>query len=292
MEEKMEKTARQQKGTFRYARIFLSVTAKEVWEGVRTGRFWLAVFAFLLLLMMDNLPSLYQPILLDGYSEFDTDIATICENSLYGVGFMGYLRFCFYAVPYACSFYDEYSHHAAKYRLVRSSVRVYGTSKMVANIALSALSVLVSELLFVGSLRMQGVKWLQPASALSGALVSSLGKNHPIGYVLFTMAFKCLVAVYFASMVMMLSAFIRSRFVLLASPVALFFCLDSLSALWFASGQQPELTDWRTLFFSLSVNGTVDEAAAFARTGIYTVCFVLLFGVVFVRHLRRVTENE
>lgn len=275
----------------------LRASSLDVWNGFRHDRLWLVTAAFVLIQLMDTVPGLYANSYLEaGERVFLTDIISMSLQTAGGGSFLFWLRFCLYAVPYACCFFDEHSQKAVKYRIVRSSAYLYAFQKMAACIVLTALSVWISEQLYAIILYIQGVPLVLPQAGEHNTLYYCYGLVADGKYLEFWFLlslFKCFSGIFFSSMTLMLSAFIRNKYMLIAMPLALFFSLDSFSGIWFDNGlTQPDLLNWRIIFFSLFAGGVKTELSALLRTTVYTFLGVGIFGMIFAEKVRRVMEDE
>ncbi|MCD8119640.1 MAG: hypothetical protein LUE29_09205 [Lachnospiraceae bacterium] len=274
-----------------------NAAAKELETGLKSAKFWVTTLAFSVLMILDTLPDLLLQKHLYGAENVYTDIISMEMNVTWGASNMFWLRFCLFVLPYGCCFYEEYHAKAAKYRLVRCSAATYGASRMVAGPLMTGISVILSNIIFLCVMKMQGVElllWMEDTGMDVSGLVNVYGliaEGHEVTLLLLLIAIQALSGMFFTAMTIMLSAFIRNRYILVALPVVLFFALDSFSGLWFDNGYtQPELTNWRVLFFSMMVNGEVAEWAAVIRTGIYTAVAVVVFSAIFIRGVRKVVD--
>ncbi|MCD8120414.1 MAG: hypothetical protein LUE29_13225 [Lachnospiraceae bacterium] len=276
---------------------FFRITTKEMRYGFGSPKFWGTVVTLAVLMLIDTLPLLYAGRTVDaaGNASFRTDILTLSLMTATGAGYIFYLRFCMYVIPYGCTFAEEFGQSAAKYRITRSSGRVYGAAKFATGILLTAAAIFAAEILFTLILKAQGVTYLLPQESEYDAnyyLYKLVGEGHVGLFFLLLCFYKCLPGMFFAAMTMMLSAFIRNKFILVAMPVTLFFGVTSFCAILFPYGEEPFWASWHLLFFDMSTGTAGTEAAAVARTAIYTGVGILLFCVIFIRKVRRVVENE
>ncbi|MCD8120350.1 MAG: hypothetical protein LUE29_12890 [Lachnospiraceae bacterium] len=269
-------------------KVFLNVIGKEMAVSLASFRFWGPMFAYLALLLLGS-----EPMILGSGAE--QDIANVISNATSGGGSLFWLRFCLFVVPYGCCYYDEFAGSGTKYRLIRSSPGIYGTSKIVTGGLLTGALVLLANALFVVILKLQGLP-LMLEDDLNGVMQTSqlAADGHVVELAVYLILVQCFAGIFFATLTIALSAFIRNKFLLLGMPVALFFGLDSFSGLFFNNGYtQPDITNWRILFFTLQVNGACDqERFAVVRSGLYVLVAACIFCVIFVRRVREVAEIE
>lgn len=130
--------------------LCLRATKMELWNGIRSAKFWLTIGGFVILMMLDTFPTLYagSSIAEDGTRIFSTDIISMSLNVTNGASFLFWLRFYLYVIPYGCCFYEEYSKQAVKYRIGRCSYISYGIFRIVTCILLTGLSVWLTEMIY------------------------------------------------------------------------------------------------------------------------------------------------
>lgn len=274
---------------------YIRSVVRECKTALCSFRFLGTTLAFLALMLLDAVPTLFgSGFLQDGKWNFLMGVVDLNLITTNGATYLFWLRFCLYAVPCGCCFYEEYSNHAAKYRLVRGNVASYGLSKMTACVTVTSLSVIVSELLYGLILLGAGVELVFSGDANANiGFYGLLAEGKTVSFWLLLVGFKCFAAVFFSAMTLALSGFIRNRYLLISMPLATFFCLDSFTGLWFQNGAtQPDWINWRILFFSLFDGGIRTEKDAFLRTAAYTGCAVCVFTVVFLSRIRKVVEHE
>lgn len=277
--------------------LCLRMTGMELWNGIRRPKFWLITGCFVLLMFLDTLPMLYagRTVSEEGAHIFHTDIISMSLATANGATFLFWLRFCLYVIPYGCCFYEEYSQQAVKYRIGRCSCISYGVSKILVCIILTALCVWVAEAVYAAAMLCQGVKLILPKQEGNYLyfMYRMVEEGHYIGFWLLNSFFKCFAGIFFSSMTLALSTFIKNKYVLIAAPLTLFFSLDSFSGLWFDNGRtQPDWINWRVLFFWLTDGAPQTEGTAMIRTALYTLIAVVLFGVIFIGRIRKAAENE
>lgn len=269
-------------------KVFLNVIRKEMAVSLASFRFWGPMLAYLAFLLLGC-----EPMILGSGGE--QDIANMVWNATSGGGDLFWLRFCLFVVPYGCCYYDEFAGGATKYRLIRSSPGIYGISKIVTGGLLTGALVLFANALFLVLLKLQGLPLLLEEDLNGVMQIYPLAANgHVVELIVYLILVQCFAGIFFATLTIALSAFIRNKFLLLGMPVALFFGLDSFSGLFFNNGYtQPDITNWRILFFSLQVNGAGDhERFAVVRCALYVLVAACIFCVIFVRRVREVAEIE
>lgn len=276
----------------------LRATGMELVMGIRSMKFWITSFCFVLLMLLDTLPELYagSTVGASGERVFSTDIISMSLNTANGVSYLFWLRFCLFVIPYGCCFYEEYSKGAAKYRVTRSSCVSYGVSKMLACMILTSLCIWIAEAVYAGVMLLQGVKLILPSAGdydPNYYLYRLIAEGHYVRFWFLLSVFKCFAGIFFSTMTLALSTFIKNKYILIAMPLTVFFCLDSFSGLWFDNGlTQPDWINWRVLFFSMIDGGVMTETSAVIRTLIYTAVAVLVFGWIFIGRMKKVVENE
>ncbi|MCD8118842.1 MAG: hypothetical protein LUE29_05070 [Lachnospiraceae bacterium] len=287
-------------------KTFLRVTGKEMSYGIRNVRFWGTVIALTVLMLLDAVQQLSTAQFADetGAIVYNTDILTLTIGIIGGGCYMFWARFCLFAVPFGCCFYDEYSQCASKYRLTRTNSRIYGLSKMTAGVFLTGATVILANLGMLAVLKAAGLPFLLPEEfmEIDGVMTSfsatyySYGlvdAGHPVLFYLLLLFFASLAGMFFSAMTIMLSAYIRNKYILIAMPLALFFSIDSLCSLYFyPNSETPVWLSWRTIFFGILGDGQQTELAGVARTILYTAAGLTVFSFLFVRRIREVSENE
>ncbi|MCD8119488.1 MAG: hypothetical protein LUE29_08425 [Lachnospiraceae bacterium] len=271
-------------------KCFFRVCSYETCHSLLTRRFLGTAAAFTAMLLLDSATEICFALFQDSYMG---DICSLALNSMLGYSYMFWLRFCLFALPYGCSFFDEYSAKTAKYRLIRTSSVAYGTAKMVTNALLSAAAVFLSQMLYLIVMLALGFPLLEKHNQYI-AEYTLLAAGHAAGFYLLLSVFNCFAAVFFSSLTMMLSAFLRNKYILLAMPLTLFFCLDYFGGLWYPNGSTGN-TVWtiRSVFFRLHFGTAQDtEFMAFCRTGLLTLVAFAIFTCIFVRRIRKVVETE
>ncbi|MCD8120567.1 MAG: hypothetical protein LUE29_14020 [Lachnospiraceae bacterium] len=273
-------------------KAFFRVTGKELSYGVRSIRFWGAALALGLLILMD----MYQ---ITGVLN-DMDIIGLTEQIIEGGSYMYWVRFCVCVVPFGCCYYDEYANQASKYRLTRSGRVTYGLSKVVAGALLTAGIMILANLLACAVMKACGVPFLLPREYdENGTLLTYnyqiywlLDHDHSVLFYLVELLFSAQVGICFCSLTIMLSTFIKNKFLLLAMPLTLFFGLDSFLVIWFYPESGPEWMSLRSMFNSMARYGLGTELRALGVTVLYTVVLSAVFAAVFVLRIRKVTERE
>lgn len=287
---------------------FLRVTGKEMSYGIRSVRFWGTAVALAVLMLLDAAEQIGLAKTVDdaGAVIYKTDILTLTLDIISGSGYLFWVRFCLFAVPFGCCFFDEYSHCASKYRLTRSNRKIYGISKMAAGTILTGAVVILANLMMLIVLKGLGFPFLREKVMVeveeelyydSGSMVyytyGLVDAGHPVLMYLLALFFAALSAVFFSAMTIMLSAFIRNRYILIAMPLVLFYSIDSLLVLFFYPEYSPPVwLDLRRMFFSLMYDGAQTELAGILRTLLYTLAGVAVFSALFIHRIREVSENE
>lgn len=279
-------------------RTCLRVSAVELARGITGLRFWLVTACFTVIMLLDTLPEFYagKTLLPDGSYGFYNDILGLDLIATAGGSYLFWLRFCLYVIPYGCCFYEEYSNGAAKYRFLRSADGSYGLSKLLSCILLTGLSIWLSEFFYMLLMLLQGASLLLPVdgwynSAYLYNTYQLVAGGHILGFWLLLSIFKCFAGIFFSTLTLVLSTFIRNKFILIAMPLTIFFSFDSLCGLLFGR-TQPDWTNWRVLFFSMSTGEPMSEVVAVIRTMLYTLVTVVIFGYIFMKRIRGVCESE
>lgn len=283
----------------------LRITRMELKTGFRSRKFWLVVLVLTLFMVFDSIPEYLNGRYVEaGRTVFRTDIISMNLYILQGASYLFWLRFCLYVIPYGTCFLEEYENRAAKYRLFRSTVVEYGLGKLFGCILLTSSAVLLSELCYLGVFRLLGVPLLLPMAGendVNYQLYRLIAEGQGGTFWLLMAGFSCFAGIFFSSMTLMLSAFVKNKYLLTAIPLTVFFSLDSFSGLFFSNGvseglfhgmMQPDIINWRMLFFSLLDGGVMTETQAVLRTAIYTAAAVILFGILFLLGVRKAVKNE
>lgn len=266
-------------------------------------RFWVTLVAMAVLMLMDAAEQIGMSRFTDaaGTVTYNTDILTLTLSIIQGGCYMFWARFCLFAVPFGCCFYDEYSKKNSKYRITRGGCTVYCMAKVAACTVVTAAIVILSNLLMCLILACSGLPFLRPdtISEFTGestnvmyyahALVSG---GHPVLFYLLVLFYAALPGIFFSVMTIMLSVFIHNKFILIAMPLTLFYSIDSFLALWFNQQSIPEWLNWRELFFAITRDGAGTELWCTAKTTAYTAVGVAVFALIFLYNVREVSENE
>ncbi|MCD8120572.1 MAG: hypothetical protein LUE29_14045 [Lachnospiraceae bacterium] len=274
-------------------KTFFRATGKELSYGVRSIRFWVAAIALGVVILMDA----YWI----GSVLSDVDVISITDQILTGGSYMFWVRFCLCVIPFGCCYYDEYANQASKYRLTRAGRVTYGLSKVMAGMLLTLGIVIVANLLACGVMIACGIPFVLPReySEYTGELISYnyqyfwlLGHDHPILLYMVQVLFSAQAGICFCSLTILLSTFIKNKFILLAMPLTVFFGLDSFLSIWFYPETGPEWLELRLMFNALTRYGWETELQGLGVTVLYTLVLSAVFAAVFILRLRRVTEKE
>ena len=133
-------------------------------------------------------------------------------------------------LPFTTTFASEWEERATGFWIIRSGVRFYAVSKLLAS-ALSGFLVTFTGILLYGLILLTRLPFFTRITT-GDAYVPLLEAGKPVQYLLVSTAHLSLSSVLFAVAVLWISAYIPNRFTAIAAPAVLYFALYRLTRFW------------------------------------------------------------
>src|SRR5699024_2194139 len=144
---------------------------------------------------------------------------------LYGMGTGGGSLFLMTGIlplfAFSTTFASEWGQRAASFWIVRSGIRNYATSKVIASALSGFLTTSVGLSLYVFLMRMNYPLFSNPSTG--DAYASLLEFDMPIRYLLFHISHISLTSALFAVVALWVSTYLPNQFVTVAAPLVIYF---------------------------------------------------------------------
>lgn len=182
------------------------------------------------------------------------------------------LYLLFSVIPGAVSFCIDWNTKHFRSVLLRSNKRIYAFSKTSACFIAGFLTTFIGQGLFLLALGIKFPYFIDNGNSTSGGIYTTLMNEQNIGvYFLIRILLQAMAAGFFAVFSLWLSTKITNYFVVLASPIILYYFIDNLFvALW--------LPTW---FMPAKISQGLVKGNGILEIVLYCMCYFLLLGIMF-----------
>lgn len=125
--------------------------------------------------------------------------------------------------PFATSFANEWNNRATSFWIIRSGIRQYAVSKILASAVSGFLTTTIGMIIFICLLRFRIPLLIE--SSIDNAYESLLREELPVYYLFFHITHISLTAALFAIIALWVSTYFPNKFVALAAPLVLYFVI-------------------------------------------------------------------
>lgn len=261
----------------------IRIIALDFKKAIFSKRFVLALLGMLILIFVN---------LMD-YIEIDPGV-TVCYifNIRKSAGGFTMCMLFLSSVPYASSFYTDYTSNNYKFEIIRSNILKYSIGKLITTVTLAILMPLLAYVILAFLL---GIFIpIFPTNDL--ALSVARGTQKQIFTDLLTTDFKWLYIVcilladsliygFLACIALYVSTISNNPFVIFSSPIIVFYAWSSL----FNTGMIPDILRWHR-FDGIFME---EQGLGFnmVLTGFYYMIFSILIGIAFIKGVKRRVAN-
>lgn len=215
--------------------------------------------------------------------EIDIPDADYLFQNIYKYGFY-ILFFLFGSMPYATSYLSDCNNGYIKPIAIRIRLNSYSISKCISTFAAGASAIALGSILFLCWLLI-----LYPLESDYNATYDGyeilLSNRSYFQYFVLRILLTSLAGGAFSVMALCVSSYIRNPFVVLASPVIVYYSLNTIVTML----KLPAWMDITTVFY-YTVFNSLTYSAIYSCA--YFIVFAVIFGVVFCKNVRKRFENE